>query len=489
MTDQAFNLWLNSSESIRCLLVEVGVYSSGAESTRYISSANYISAATDTPPNTAYLPLIKGSLSVSEDLSIDGSASMSYGDVEINNIDGSLDSWLEDVWTNRPITVFVGDVRWAKSEFRQVFSGTVASISSREAGTLNLQLRDKLQRLNTPMSEQTLGGTTDNKDQVIPLCFGEVHNVEPLLTDPATLTYQVHNGPIERVIEVRDNGVPVSFTASLTTGKFSLAAKPAGTITVSIQGDKPGTYANDVGTLVKRIVTGFGKASDRFTDADVDLDNFAAFISAHPQPVGLYLRDKVNVLDACAQLASSLGAQLVMSRDGKLRLLKLSLPAPGVPTSVSAQDMAMGSIKVVSRPDVKATVKLGFCRNYTVQDNLQTGIPEVHKDLFKREWLTVAATNSAVAVNYRLSAEVDQADTLMLVATDAQAEANRRLALWSVQRNVIGYTGASHMLLTELGSAQTITHPRFNLGSGKTGQVVSLNRDWVTGSVDLGVLI
>lgn len=489
MTDADFKSWLTSSESIRCLLVEVGVYSSGSEVTRYISNTNYVSSQSDTPANTAYLPLISGGVSISEELSIDGSASMSYGDIEINNVTGELDAWLDDIWTNRSIKVFVGDVHWPKSEFRQVFSGSVASISSRDAGTLNLQLRDKLQRLNAPMSEQVLGGSTSNKDSLIPLCFGEVHNVEPLLVDPATLTYQVHNGPIERIIEVRDNGVPVAFTGTLATGKFSLAATPAGTITVSIQGDKSGTYVNNVGALIKRIVTGFGKVSDRFTDADIDLDNFSAFISAHPQPVGLYVSDKTNVLEACAQLATSLGAQLVMSRDGKLRLLKLSLPAPGTVTDVSAQDMKLGSLKMLSRPDVKATVKLGYCRNYTVQDNLQTGIPEVHKDLFKREWLTVTATDSAVTTNYRLSAEVDQSDTLMLVATDAQAEANRRLALWSVQRNVIGYTGAPHTLLTELGSAQKVTHQRFNLSSGRTGQVISLNRDWVTGSVDVGVLI
>ena len=489
MTDADFKAWLTSPGSIRCVLVEAVVYSSGGEVTRYLASTNYVSTQTDTPPNTAYLPLIRGGVSISEELSIDGTASMSYGDIEVHNIDGSLDSWLDDVWTNRPVNVYVGDVRWAKSEFRHVFSGATASIGSREPTTLNLQLRDKLQRLNTPLSEQILGGTTDNKDQLVPLCFGEVHNVEPLLVDSATLKYKVHNGPIERIIEVRDNGVPVGFTPQVSSGTFTLTAAPAGTITASVQGDKNPTYSNDVGSLIKRIVTGYGKDADRFLYTDLDLVGFSAFISAHPQPVGVYIASKQNVLETCSALAASLGAHLVMGGDGRLKIVKIHLPAVGSVTEVGPDDMELGSIQVASRSDVVASIKLGYCRNYLVQDNLTTGIPEAHKDLYRKEWLTTTSTNSSVAYVYKLSTEVDQADTLLLTQNDATLEASRRLSIWSNQRTVIKFTGTSNLLIQELGSAMRVTHHRFGLQAGKLGQVVYLSKDWVSGRVDVGVML
>src|SRR5690606_24040065 len=113
---------------------------------------------------------------------------------------------------------------------------------------------DKLQRLNAPISEAT---TSD--DTPIPQAFGECSNVEPILTNPAQHEYRAHVNALERVIEVRDNGAPVSSTS--VTGGFRLTKSPAGTITASVQGERTGTYVNTVSLLVQRLATSFGKAS------------------------------------------------------------------------------------------------------------------------------------------------------------------------------------------------------------------------------------
>ena len=489
LTDAQYLAWLQSGSAIRCVLVEASVRSGGAETVRYLSSANYTTGAGDTPVNMSYLAVIGGGVTITEKLSIDGSASLSFGDIEIDNTGGAMDSWLGDVWVNRAVNVYCGDVRWPRSDFRLVFSGTLAGIGSRTRNTLNLDLRDKLQRLNTPLSENKLGGATDNKDRLRPLCFGECHNIEPLLVNPATLEYQVHDGAIEAIIEVRDNGVPISYTASVSTGTFALLAQPAGIITCSVQGDKlGGIYRNTVGALVQRIVMGYGKAADRFDSGDLDAANLAAFESANPQPVGLYIADRTNVLQACALLASSVGAQLVMSRTGLLRLLKIALPAAGAATAVGAGQMAERTLRIADRPDVVASAQIGYCRNWTVQNTLQSGIPEAHKALFAQEWLTTTASDTTTATTYKLSAEPEQADTLLLTVATAAAEASRRLALWAVQRNVYGYTGTPALMLESLGGAQTLTHGRFGLSAGVTGQVVGITQDWLAGRVEFEVL-
>lgn len=489
MNDAQYLAWLASPGAIRCVLLEASVRTGGVETVRYLSSAHYTTGPLDTPANTHYQAVISGGATITEKLSIDGTASLSFGDIEIGNIDGSRDGWLDDLWINRPVALWLGDVRWPRAEFRPIFAGTLAGIGSRDRSTLNLALRDKSQRLNTPMTEVTLGGLTENKDRIKPLCFGECHNVTPLLIDPATLTYQVHDGAIERIIEVRDDGVPVGYTADLESGKFSLAVQSFGVITASVQGDKAGgVYRNTVASLIERIVTGYGKAADRFAAEDIDTDNFADFEAAHPQPVGLYLADRTNVIQACADLAASVGAQAVMDSSGLLRLLKIALPAVGTATAVGAAQMAERSLHIADRPAVQASVKIGYCKNWMVQTNLLAGIPEEHKDLFAQEWLTAAASDDDVAEAYRLAIEPAQLDTLLLTRTDARAEAARRLALWSVQRTVYGYTGTPALMLQTLGDAQTLTHTRYGLSSGVTGQIVGITRDWLAGRVQLEVL-
>jgi hypothetical protein len=183
VTDTQFLAWLKQHDAIRCVLIEVNVKSGGAETTRYLSNKGYTTSSTDTPANTNYKPVIAGGIKFNETLSIDGNASLSWGDIEIDNNSGDRDSWFDDVWANRAIKVFIGDVRWPRSDFRLVFDGIVAQFDTKARNRFNLKVSDKMQRLNTPVTENKLGGTTTNADKLLPLCFGECHNIEPLLTN------------------------------------------------------------------------------------------------------------------------------------------------------------------------------------------------------------------------------------------------------------------------------------------------------------------
>lgn len=488
MTDAQFLAWLSAADRVPVVLVEVAARVSGVETTRYLASRPYTTSPTDTPANTVYKPVIVGGARISESLPVDGSAGMSFGDIELDNTTGALDSWLSDVWANRAVNMYVGDARWIRSDFRLVFSGLVADVGARSREVLNIKIRDKLQQLNTAVSETKLAGTSANSDRLLPLTFGEVCNIEPLLIDKALLKYQWHAGACERLIEVRDFGVPVSATADLTTGTFTLNQSPAGTITCSVQGAKPsGTYSNKVGTLVQYIATTYGTTP--LAGTDIDTTNFTAFNTANTQSVGLYLSDRDNVLAVCQQLAASVGAQVSMSATGKLRLLKIALPAPGAGTAVGEKNMAERTLEPVDRPAVRAAVKLGYCKNWTTQQNLQTGIPPEHADLFGQEWRTATARDGTVATTYKLTQEPDQEDTLLLVGTEATAEATRRLTLWKTPRTVYRYTGMPELLLEELGGYQTITHSRYGMSGGVTGQIVGVERDWLQSVVAFEVLV
>jgi hypothetical protein len=499
MTNEDFLKWLRDPAAIRCILLEVRVKIAGVETTRYLSNRGYVTGGGDAPANTAYSSVICGGVKFTESISMEGNATMSMGDVEIDNTTGERDSWLNDSWKNRQISLFVGDVRWVRSEFTKVFEGVVTGIDSKSRGKLNLKLGDKLQRLNTPVTDVKLLGSTSNKDKLIPLCFGECHNVSPLLVDGNVNEFQVHNGAIESIIEVRDNGVPVAFTPLLSTGKFRLLKQPVGTITASVQGAlltqqldgaiiPSGVYSNTIASIAINLATLYGNSMMALTMSDMDT-TLVAFNTANTQPVGLYLSDRANLLETINKLASSVGARVVMTRGNLLRFVKLSLTGLPVGTTVTSTDMVDKSLAISDMPAIVAGVKVGYCKNYTVQSNLETGIPAEHISLFSEEWLTTTRTDSVAKAENLTYVEPDLQETLLLTAATALAEADRRLAIFNTQRKVFRYTGFGYLLLENLGSSQTIKHPRFGLSAGATGQIVSISLDWANPYITMEVLV
>lgn len=507
LSEQDFQAWLEDSSAIRCMLVEVEVNTSLEDTVLYISNRNYATQSTDTPSNQVYLPLLSTSIDFTETLPMEGQGSLSYGDLSISNVEGEYDYLLNYVWTDRPINIYLGDVRHSRSTFTKVFSGVVSGILSSNLSSINIQLRDKLQRLNTSVYEVVLGEyglrgiNNANKDEVRPLVFGEVSNITPMLIDEAELEFMVHDGPIESIIEVRDNAVPVSFTPDLTRGTFKLFSNPLGTITCSVQGDKNSldssgqlvpVWPNTVAKIIQRIVTGYGKPSDAAQLDELDLDNFNSFDVLHPQKVGVYISSRDNLLGICQSLCDSIGAQLVSTREGKLKLLKVDVPVVAdTSTTISEDYILQDSFQISSKPEVISAVKLGYCFNFTVQTGILTGIPEEHKSLYAKEWLIKSVNDAEVQALYKLSSETVQQNTYMLSDIDSHVtlEATRRLNLRKSQRYIYSMECTTKMSPIKLGDMVLLKHRRFGLAEGKPGQVISVNVNWDTGYIKLEVLV
>ncbi len=477
-----FASWLNSNEQFRCVLVEVNVLDT-TEKTLYFSSRPFQNGA------TKYIPILKGdSITIQERLSLNSGAGLSIGDIELDNKDGSIDSYLNYVWASRECKVYIGDVRWIRSDFQLIFDGITEDIGTRSRDTLNIKIRDKLQRLDSPMSETVLGGSTPNKEQLLPLCFGEVHNITPLLTNPATLEFQYHQSASEGVIEVRDNGVPVGYTDSPSTGKFTLTATPFGQLTASIQGDKPSTWNTTIAPIIERIVKNYGHTSTRFTASDIDSSNFSNFESANTEKIGIYLDTSETVLSVCSQIASANGAQIIMSRLGKLQLHKIDLSGTPIET-ITDNDIIASTLFVSQKLPVQGSFRIGYCRNWTVQTPLDTRIVPAHKDMFAKEWYEVKAENSTVKTNYKQLVETERVDTLLLTEADAQSYANDLLALYSVPRFVFSVQVNSRLLEIELGSLITLKSNRFGLNAGSAGQIIGKNINYGKGTITLEILV
>lgn len=486
--------WLNTPGHIKCILADITEIGNAPVSNFFLSNMAYFG------DNQNYNASIVGGLSFSESLNVDGQASLSFGTLDFVNTAGIHDDYLTYVWNKRPLKVYLGDPSWPKDDFVLIFDGLIQEITAPNESTLSFTLFDKLQRLNDPITERTLSDTgysENTASTVLPVLFGEVFNLQPLLVDNGSTSglgqvYMVHDGAISGLIEVRDNGVPITVTEGDATGTFTLLTKPFGTITCSAQGKTP--YTNTVAGIISQIVTNYGTEENRFSAAELNFEDFT-----NASPVGIYCRDRTNVLDACNQLAKSLHANLIcpsiVVTDGvvstsKLRLVEIKIPTGTPKYYLDDNNMLVNSLSIQQMFPVKPSVKIDYCKNYTIQATVAGGVNPASK--FDDVWLYAVPLPAATAAKrtlYRDSGTVAEEETLLLTTAAAEAEVAKRLALWQEQRYVISADYLPHLMFVQLGDVVQITSARFGLSGGKLGLVYSVTRNWTTGLVNIGVLV
>lgn len=501
---QNYQTWLETPNLVRIALIQAQVLVNGVLTTRYLSTHGV------TVDSIQYLPIIRGQITIDESISTNYSASISYGDIELANNSGEYDGWLNDNWVNKSVKIYVGSAPAVGTsvviaDFELIFDGLIDDIDSKSRTTLNLKIRDKLQKLNTSISETLLGNynpqvlssyTNQYQNNLKPLCFGEVHNVTPLLTSSGLLEYMVNLEAVEQIVEVRDNGRPVAFTqagtVTIPAGSFRLLKDPVGTVTCSVQGVKrtvnitgagaTTTYTNTASNTIATILTFFGQQLD-YTELDS-----TSFATLGTQAVGVYIPDRVNVLELCQNIAKSCGLIVTTTRSGKVKLVDLSIPQSAT-TAITESDMLLNTLQISQKLDVIAGVRLGYAKNWTVQSNLQTGIPAQHRDLYATEWLESLQTDTTVKTNYSVTVEPTLETSYLIDKTEADIVAQKKLDLFKIPRKVYTMTCTARLLNVQVGDAVTLTASRFGLNSGVLGRVISTKPNWLRGKIEIGILV
>ena len=96
-----YTAWLAADGKSRTILVEAGCNHGGSEITRYLSNFGYITTSTETPATTPYVARLAGKITFSRRVSItsaDPYVQLSVSAIELDNVDGELDTWLDDAW-------------------------------------------------------------------------------------------------------------------------------------------------------------------------------------------------------------------------------------------------------------------------------------------------------------------------------------------------------------------------------------------------------
>ena len=458
ISDSQFAAWLVAGNKERVVLVEANAYSGGTQVTRYFSNRGFTSYPTDTPANTAYEDIL---LSVPQLRSVlaeafTGKSIVSFGELVIDNSSGVRDSWLTDAWDGRDVLVYLGDPAWAKADFRLVFKGTIDDISSSDTRRLSLRIRDRQHLLDVPVQVNRVGGTGPAKDQRIPLAYGEVKNVPPVLVDAAARTYQWHDGQVQSVDAVYDNGVAIAtYTTDLANGKITLTAAATGTITLG----------------------------------DIDTASVTALNTAAPGVAGVYFADDgTTVLQALDAVLGAAGAYFVIDRLGKLSMGLFEAPSGTPVLTLIDDDYELGQLALAKRILPLKSVRVGYARfHYTTTSGADT-LTEAQRQRLSQEYLASYAA-TAGATNFLQAVDGDLVGTPYAEATAAATEATRRAALWGVLRRVFTVSGFLAPQQVKLGDVVALDFSRYGLSGGVLARVVALTESVTSNRITMDLFV
>lgn len=483
----------------------------------YLSDTGFTTEPGETPANTYWDRRVEVPLVLTESLYgggfIGGRSEISAGAIVLANGDGGLDALDGYEWDGRLVEIRYSALPDpALADFQVVWSGTADQFLLDDAA--RIELRDLQALLDVPYQPITYAGTgaaeggADLAGRRKPRCLGRARGFEPVAVDPANLVYQVHDGAVNAISDVRDRGIflgaPVTdhpsyaaligatiaagtYHTCLAQGLFRLGAAPVGVLTVNTcEGARPGAWLSRVGELIQHAVE---HATD-LAASDFQAGTVAAIDTLCPNILGHWYSGEqettlAEVLDA---LAGSVGVTYGFNATRKLVLSRFEAPATTPDHVFGERDLI--ELRPQPAPRRTKTVTLGWQRYYRplAPEELASAVPAGERTRLTSEWLLRSASSSAAATESLLARE-ERTDTLLWgpgsgVGATVQAEANRRRDLFSPRRKafvaVVPYDAA-----VRVGQTVELRDPRFGLASGRRMRLLRIVRDAAAGQMTM----
>jgi hypothetical protein len=498
-------------------LLEADAWTGAAVETQHLATHTVVTSPTETPANTIYDGRLTDAGSIERSLFSGGvmaqGSSTSYGYVEIANADGALDAWWGYGFDGRAFSMRALGARGIPVGGAPiVFRGTLSGIdSSNAATTIRLPIRDRLSELAIPLLTARYAGTTtgtglgiegnaDLTGQIKPRVFGQVINVSGKLVNSFDLLWQFSSDAVAS-IAVYDGGAPLTpagdyptlpnlMAATVAGGSYATCkalgvARLGGSPIFEVTADVADAADCSASAVAGRILDTAGVSS-----SDRDAATFAALAAANTAPVGIYIDGDTTALDAADQVLGSISARLVPTTLGLFRAVRLVAPASPI-GELTLADLAQGSgFSFGAGPDQPGVPAWSVALNYgRVWTTLAAGQTAGSVSLARRTYLGSAtrqavASASSVRTAHPLAAQVT-VDTLLANQADAQAEADRLLALYSVRRDRLSWPLAADSAPYEIGQVVSVRLSRFGYGAGKPMLVIGRRDDFSKRTVTL----
>lgn len=503
LTEQQYLNWLKDPHKERCLLIVLEGYNLTTDmvETFYLSNMSYQTSPTDTPANIAFNPCLKGDPYFSHSIPFYAPrGETDIGNIEVDNVDASFDSWLGYSFVGRTVKIYMYDASASFDDFSTfpIIDGVVDDVEFESTETVNIHIKNWMYKLDKPIQETLLVSPSPSKNEPYPLLYGLTRNISPVLIDPNEQggRYTVNDGQVNDILNIYDNGVLLSppgdhYIKYASLGEFVLKSRPVGTVTADVQGCYTTFWITSIADIIERIVTNKGE----LLTSDLDATSFSDFDTDRPYTVGMYITERQNILDVMDQLLSSVGGYYVGSRDGKLRIGYIKDPSLGTPVAyfggVGNNLIIDNSVSIKKLNEVEWRTTLGYQRNWTVQtaDQLAGSITDPDfADKEKVVWLgkqslTVTAETVAVKTKYLNSIEPEVYETLIDDAIDAQNECDYRHGILSDQRRVVTFTAYTTPLQLNAGDVVYIEYERFFLA--RNIQILQMKDYYTLGYVEI----
>ncbi len=208
--EETYQLWLRDPASAVAHLVEIDYHGTSAVYPNWVTYTLKSSDRSDLS-FVGYPSRIKSIGSFSRQIGdrFTGIVGASIGEIEFDNMDGSLDLWHNLAVDGQKVRVLHGDPSWPYERFRIVYECISDRFTSSTWDSLKLQLRGIDYKYNLPIQTNLIGTTTANASSNLPIpkAFGQVFNIEPAQIDNVNLVYQWNDGAVTSVTDVRDGGI------------------------------------------------------------------------------------------------------------------------------------------------------------------------------------------------------------------------------------------------------------------------------------------
>lgn len=490
----------------------------GVRTLRYATTGR-MTAPDDVPTNAFYEPRLRRPGNFERAMfssgATTGTARAEVGDIELVNEDGGLDELRRLAFDGRPLRLFAIVEDAPFSSRVPVFAGTIEQPEVNEA-VATLRVRSRLEELTQDLQKIRFAGTTtaggqgtaegtenDLKDRPKPLAFGRVREVPLVVVNPFDHLYQGAQNAIASVEGVYEAGIAYTrvgayqttiaglMGVSLQAGQYAamlspfivrLGSKPTGAITADFT--EGGSEADRCAAqLVRRILLHAGKVEGvDFLAADI-----ARFATQAPAEQGVWCAPQDMTIRApIDRILAGVGGYVTEDRLGRFRMGQHREPG-GEPiatlTDVEILEGGQGLEMIATSdqgrgvPTAKVTIShTQFWQAF--EDSMIAGsVSTERKAMLKEQTRRAVAESAAVRERHLLAAEMTF-DSLMVQASQASAEATRRLALYAVQRDFVQVqlppeVGAA----IDLGDVVRVQIPRLGFDAGKLFVVVGITEE------------
>ena len=349
----------------------------------------------------------------------------------------------------------------------------------------------------------------------VPICLGKCFNIEPKLIDSNNHVYQVHEKEIDSILEVRANGVVLDapgtpkpqYEVNASIGCFRLLVHQQSTqITCDVLGDPNRGSGYSTGINIEQysaahLVEWLALEKTELIGTDICPAAFDSSAFVNTSPLGLYIKDEIQIAPLITDIMSSVGGFARFDRTCVLQIFRLENPEDGVSRFTIDEDLIIEkgiSLGLTEAP--KATITLGYDKNWTLQDKASlaglitnpTGDFLEFLDLYTHEYSTVLSENVGIKDQFPLAEDQSLVGTLIsdfggTPTNNAKAEVDRRMQLRQKKRFVYKISSTVAPFTLSIGDIVTVVHSRFGFSNGKQAIIIGMDEKPTKLRVDLEV--